>query len=81
MAAVRAVAKFVRLSPRKASLVAREVNGKRVDEALAYLKFLPKGAAKPISKVIKSAASNAENNHRMDPARLIVKSVTADQGP
>src|SRR5439155_21491981 len=67
---VSAVQKFVRRTPRKARLVADSVKGLKVSEALAYLEFSPKHAARDVAKALKSAASNAEHNvnlHRIDP--------------
>ena len=62
----RAVAKYVRIAPRKVRRVVDLVRGKYVDEALAILKFVPNRAAKQVSKVVASAAANAENNFEMD---------------
>ena len=60
---VRAVAKFARVSTRRAREVAALVRGKQVEEAMAILKFTPRKAAAIIAKVIKSAMANAEENH------------------
>jgi large subunit ribosomal protein L22 len=81
MEGTRAVAKFVRIAPRKVRRVVDLVRGKYVDEALAILKFLPTRAAKPVSKVIQSAAANAETNDGMDPDLLKVSAAMVDQGP
>jgi len=81
MEGTRAVAKFVRIAPRKVRRVVDLVRGKYVDEALAILKFLPSRAAKPVSKVIASAAANAENNDGMNPDLLKVTGAMVDQGP
>ena len=78
---VKATSKFVRRSPRKVRLVMDAVRGKRVDEAVAILRFLPQGAAKEILGVVKSAAANAENNYQMAPEDLWIKSIYADEGP
>ena len=75
----KATAKYVRVSPRKAGQICDLVRGKNVDEALAILKFTPRGAAEIIAKVVKSAKANAENNHEMD--KLYVASIVANQGP
>ena len=75
----RSIAKYVRVSPRKAGQVCSLVRGKNVDEALAILKFTPRGAADIIAKVVKSAKANAENNHEMDADKLA--SIVANQGP
>ena len=60
---VRASARYVRIAPRKARLVADQVRGLHIDEARALLAFSPRGAARDIRKLIDSAAANAENNH------------------
>ena len=77
---VRAIAKDVRGSPRKAGLVADAIRGKSVNEALAMLRFLPQRAARDLFKVVKSAAANAENNFNLDPNELYIVRVTADKG-
>lgn len=77
---VRAVAKDVGISPQKVRLVIDMVRGKKVDEALTILSFLPTPTAKAVAKVIKSAAANAENNFQMSPAELRITDIFADQG-
>ena len=77
---VRAMARNVRGSPRKAGLVAAVIRGKSVTEALALLRFLPQRAAKEYAKVVKSAAANAETNFNLDPNDLFVLRATADKG-
>ncbi len=77
---VRAEAKDVGISPQKVRLVIDLVRGKKVDEALAILKFLPTPAAKAVAKVIKSAVANAENNFQMVPSELKIVSISADSG-
>jgi len=77
----KAVAKYVRISPRKARQVADLVRGKHVDEALSILKFAPKKASVPVAKVIHSAAANAEHNFDMVRDSLIVALIYVDQGP
>lgn len=78
---VRAIAKFVRTSPRKAGKICDLVRGKSVEEAIAILKFLPNSSAEIISKVVKSAAANAENNFNMESKKLYVSKIWANQGP
>lgn len=78
---VKATSKFVRRSPRKVRLVMDAVRGKRVDEAVAILRFLPQGAAKEVLGVVRSAAANAENNFQMAPEDLWIKRIYADEGP
>jgi large subunit ribosomal protein L22 len=77
----RAIARYVRISPRKARLVLNLIRGKHVDEALAILKFTPKKASKIVEKVLKSAIANAENNHNMNRDSLYVAKAVADEGP
>lgn len=77
---VKAVAKDVGVSPQKVRLVIDMVRGKKVDEALTILSFLPTPTAKAVAKVIKSAAANAENNFQMSPAELRITDIFADQG-
>lgn len=77
---VRAIAKTVRLSPRKARLVLDLVRGKDVREAAAILKYLPNYGAEVASKVLKSAVSNAVNNHQLDESKLYIKKCYADEG-
>ncbi|AHM55495.1 50S ribosomal protein L22 [Peptoclostridium acidaminophilum DSM 3953] len=77
----KAIAKFVRVSPRKATQVAGLVRGKKVNEALAILKYTPQKPAGILAKVIESAIANAENNHEMDKEKLYVAEIYANQGP
>lgn len=78
---VRATAKFVRVSPRKARLVADLVRGKSVPEARAILAFATRDAAVPVRKVLESAAANADHNHGMRSDDLVLAHVTVDPGP
>lgn len=78
---VRAVAKYIRISPRKVREVVDLIKGKSVDEAMAILKFVPKRASTPVSKVVKSAAANAEHNHEMNRDSLFIAAAYVDQGP
>ncbi len=77
----RAVAKYVRISPRKARLVMDQVRGKRVEEALNMLTFAPQKAARIVKKVIQSAVANAEQNTNVDIDNLYIKKIYADEGP
>ncbi|MEF9917774.1 MAG: 50S ribosomal protein L22 [Eubacterium sp.] len=77
----RATAKYVRVSSRKAKLVADLIRGKRIGEALSILALLPNKAARITEKVVKSALANAENNHNMNPENLYVDQIFANQGP
>ncbi len=73
---VRAIAKDIGISPRKMRLVTNAVKGKTVIEALAILQFLPNAGALPVSKVVASAAANAENNY--NPDELYILNIGAD---
>ena len=77
----KAVARYVGISPKKLGLVADAVRGKKVDDVLAVLRLSPSPAASSMAKVIKSAASNAENKFQLSPSGLIVSKVLVDQGP
>lgn len=77
----KAVAKYVRISPRKARLVVDLIRGKKVEEARAILKFTPKGSTEPVSKVLNSAIANAEHNLELSSDELFVTKVFVDQGP
>ncbi|MCF8042654.1 MAG: 50S ribosomal protein L22 [Desulfarculaceae bacterium] len=76
-----AKAKFVRISPRKARLVADAVRGMKVGEALDKLKFTPKKAAGLFVKVISSAVANATNDSNVDADNLYIKKAFVDGGP
>lgn len=75
---VRAIAKNIGISPRKMRLVTNSVKGLRVNEALAILQFLPNAGADPVSKVVASAAANAENNYNLNPDDLYILNIVAD---
>ncbi len=78
---VRAQAKYVRMSPRKARLVAEHIRGRSVPEARAVLAFTSREAAGVLQKVLQSAVSNAEANHGIAEERLYVKATYVDGGP
>jgi large subunit ribosomal protein L22 len=78
---VQAVAKWVRMSPRKARLVAEHIRGRSVPEARAVLAFTSREAAGVLQKVLQSAVSNAEANHGIAEDRLYVKTTYVDGGP
>jgi ribosomal protein L22 len=78
---VRASARYVRIAPRKARLIADQVRGLHIEKARALLQFSPRGAAKDIHKLINSAAANAENNHDLVGDEMRVASITVDEGP
>jgi ribosomal protein L22 len=78
---VRAQARYVRTSARKARLVCDHIRGKDVAEARAILAFTPRAAAKPWLKLLESAVANAEHNHELVGEELRIASVHADEGP
>jgi ribosomal protein L22 len=78
---VKAKARYVRIAPRKARLIADQVRGMHVEKARALLQFSPRGAAQDIHKLINSAAANAENNHDLVGDEMRVASITVDEGP
>jgi ribosomal protein L22 len=78
---VRAKASYVRIAPRKARLVADQVRGMPVPEAIALLRFSPRSAAQDIAKLVNSAASNAEHNHDLVADDLRITEITVDEGP
>jgi ribosomal protein L22 len=78
---VRAQARYVRSSPRKARLVVDHIRGKSVDEARAILAHTPRAAAVPVLKVLESAIANAEHNHELLPEELRIHQVMVDEGP
>ena len=77
----KATAKTVRVSARKVRMVLDAIRGKNVVEALAILKFTPRGAASDVEKVLKSAVANAENNFDLDRESLYVSETFANEGP
>jgi len=78
---VEAKARYMRIPPRKARLVAATVIGLPVKEALTVLDFTPRAAAKEVGKVVKSAAANASNNFSQDEDALVVKRIVVNEGP
>jgi ribosomal protein L22 len=78
---VRAQAKYVRTSARKARLVCDQIRGKGVEEAYAILAHTPRAVAEDWEKLLKSAVANAENNHELIGDDLKIVAVFADEGP
>lgn len=77
----KATGKYIRMSPRKVRQVVDLIRGKGIDEALAILTFTPRRSSLPISKVVKSAAANAEHNYEMDKDNLYISAAFVDAGP
>jgi large subunit ribosomal protein L22 len=78
---VKAIAKGVRMSPRKVGVVAALVRGHSVENALTILEHTPRRAALPVIKVIKSARANADYNHRLKPDTLKIVEISVMSGP
>ena len=75
------MSRYLRVAPRKARLIANMVRGKRVGDALALLRHVPKKAARAVVKALKSVVANAENTQRVDVDRLYIKRISVDGGP
>jgi len=78
---VKAVAKYIRMSPHKVRRVLNQIRGRSYQEALMILEFLPYGAGGPVWQVLYSAAANAQNNYNLDKKKLFIDEVYADEGP
>jgi large subunit ribosomal protein L22 len=77
----RAVAKYVRISPRKVRQVVNLIRGKKISDAFAILQFTPNGSTSDVAKVLKSAVANAGHNYDMNVDDLIITEICVDQGP
>lgn len=77
----KAVARTVRIAPRKVRLVIDLIRGKKIGEALAILEFTPKAASPILIKLLKSAVANAEHNYDMDVNELVISEAYANEGP
>lgn len=78
---VRATAKYLPISPQKIRLVCDTVRGMDAQAALEVLRFMPQKGASLVSKAIRSAMANAENNFEIDPNTLYIENIVADGGP
>ena len=78
---VRAIARYIRVSPRKVRLLMREIKGKRVEEALNLLAFAPQKGAPILRKLINSALANASQYPDIDVDNLFIGHIFADEGP
>jgi large subunit ribosomal protein L22 len=81
MTQAKAIARTVRIAPRKVRLVVDLIRGKQVGEAVAILRHTPKAASPVVEKVLKSAVANAEHNYDLDINSLVVSEVFVDEGP
>ena len=78
---VKAVAKYVRISPHKVRQVLDQIRGRSYQEALMILEFLPYDAGGPIWQVVHSAAANAKHNYGLDKKKLVIDEIFANDGP
>ena len=78
---VRAVAKYIQITPQKARLVVDAVRGMNAVDALDHLRFIPNKAAEPVYKLIQSAVANAEENYGLEMEDLYVSKIFVDDGP
>ncbi|MDQ3103268.1 MAG: 50S ribosomal protein L22 [Actinomycetota bacterium] len=78
---VHAKARYLRVSPRKARIVADQIRGKGYEDAEALLSFSPRGSSVPLLKLLRSAGANAENNNDLDPEDMLIEQVAVDEGP
>lgn len=78
---VKAIARYIRMSPHKVRRVLDQIRGRSYREALIVLEFMPYRACEPVLKVLRSAAANAEHNQGYNRADLVVSTAYADQGP
>src|SRR6476659_10815341 len=78
---VKAIARGVRMSPRKVGVVASLVRGRTVADALVILSHTPRRAALPVIKAIESAKANADHNHQLKPDTLNIVAITVTPGP
>jgi len=78
---VKAVARYVRISPLKVRKIVGAVKGKPVEAGINSLKFMPQKAAAIVEKTLRSAVANADHNNELDVDALLIKNITVDQGP
>ena len=78
---IKAIARYIRMSPYKVRRVLDQIRGRSYREALIILEFMPYRACEPVLKVLRSAVANAEHNADLDPTQLVVSQAYADQGP
>lgn len=78
---VKAVAKYIRMSPHKVRRVLNQIRGRSYQEALMILEFLPYNAGGPVWQVLHSVAANAKNNYDLDKKKLVIDTVFANEGP
>ncbi|ETT88681.1 50S ribosomal protein L22 [Viridibacillus sp. FSL R5-0477] len=81
MQEAKAIARTVRIAPRKVRLVVDLIRGKQIGEAVAILRHTPRAASPVVEKVLKSAVANAEHNYDLDVNNLVISEVFVDEGP
>lgn len=81
MTQAKAIARTVRIAPRKVRLVVDLIRGKQIGEAVAILRHTQKAASPVVEKVLKSAVANAEHNYELDINNLVVSEIFVDEGP
>jgi large subunit ribosomal protein L22 len=77
----KAVARYIRIAPRKVRLVVDLIRGKQVGEAIAILRHTPRAASPVLEKLLNSAVANAEHNYQMDVNKLVVSEAYVNEGP
>jgi len=78
---VKAVAKYIRMSPHKVRRVIDQIRGRSYQEALLILQFLPYQAVGPVSQIVRSAAANAKHNHSLPKQNLRIDKIFVNEGP
>ena len=78
---IKAVSKYIRMSPTKIRRILDQIKGKTYSDALLILEFMPYKACEPVIKVLRSAAANAKNNFGFDETKLCVQSAFVNKGP
>jgi len=78
---VKAISRYVRISPQKVRKIAGAIKGKPVETGLGILKFMPQKSAGIVEKIVRSAAANADHNHGLDVDHLVINNLIVDQGP
>ena len=78
---VKAVAKYMRISPRKVRVLIDSIKGKSAEKGLDHVKFMPQKGARMLEKLIRSAVANADQNPNVDVDSLVIRNIYVDQGP
>ncbi|MBA3028174.1 MAG: 50S ribosomal protein L22 [Desulfobacteraceae bacterium] len=78
---VKAVAKYMRIAPRKVRILIDSIKGKTAEKGLDHVKFMPQKGAKMLEKVIQSAVANADHNKGIDVDSLVISNIYVDEGP